>query len=536
MAGAGVFPKSDGDIIYQADYNAIQTVIAGVVNTYYGNAISSVQITGNPIIRAWHLDDLRTDINKAYKHITGSNSTITDVSVGDTITNEVWNDYKTAADYCETNKATVYAATQLATSVDSDSMTVPWNGSHKWEVQYSWSTAQQADYFFNAGGKFVIDVSGANSSGSSKDDDWQNNILNAIPTQTYAKSNWDSSVDIDVYEYGNVTQYTENYCRIQVTRAGSTIIVRVFVNDADTGDQTGIGPAVDENVTTDVNASITMYYSVDAITVNNPTPTTLDTFGSVTIVTVSADVLVVAGGGAGGSGWPDNIGGGGGGGGGGGVNTGTVTLEQGQTYTVTVGAGGTNIPYPTGGAGGTGGSSSFLGISATGGNGGITLGGGYGGYGGGSGGPNGSSGGAAYANGGSSGLGGGGGSGGVDDQNNSTVGGDGYVWSISGETFAGGGGGGGDYSYGAAGGAGGGGHGGSGLDAVTQGTDGPGGGGGGGSSTGGGSWGAGADGGDGVVIISYVNATQLFTGGSSTYNVGTRWFHRYELSGTWSLS
>jgi hypothetical protein len=279
MAGEGVFPKSDGDIIYQADHNAIQSVIAGVVNTYYGNALSSSQLSGKPTIQALHMDKLRLDINKAYKHITGANSTINNVSVGSTITNEDWNAYKTAADYCETNKATV-ASGQLSSSVVSDTMTSNWNGSHSFVVQYAWPTATEANYFFNAGGYFNIDVAGSNSSGSSKDDDWQNNILNAISTQIYTKTQWDSATNIDVYEYGNVTQYTENYCRILVQKVGSTVVVTVTVNDADTGDQTGIGAAVDEDVTVDVGASITLYKSIDAITVTDPTVTVTGTFVS----------------------------------------------------------------------------------------------------------------------------------------------------------------------------------------------------------------------------------------------------------------
>jgi hypothetical protein len=277
MAGEGVFPKSDGDIIYQADHNAIQSVIAGVVNTYYGNALSSSQLSGKPTIQALHMDNLRLDINKAYKHITGADSTINDLNVGNTITNEDWNAYKTAADYCETNKATVNGG-QLSSSVVTNSMTSDWNGSHTWQVQYAWSTAAEANYFFNAGGSFNVDVAGSNSSGSSKDNDWQDNILNAIAPQFYSKTQWDSATDIDVYEYGNVTQYAENYCRIYVQKVGSTVVVTVTVNDADAGDQTGIGAAVDENVSVDVGASITLYKSIDAITVTAPTVTVLSNF------------------------------------------------------------------------------------------------------------------------------------------------------------------------------------------------------------------------------------------------------------------
>jgi hypothetical protein len=273
MAGAGVFPKVTGDTIFFQDYNAIKSVIDGVVSTYYGNAITSSAVSQGTTISAAQMDLLRADINKAYTHITGSNSAINDLALGGVIFKDDWNAYKTAADYCETNKDTVFAATQLGNAVVSTSLTAAWNGSHTWTYTFTWGSVADANYYFNSGGYFVVDVSGANSSGSSKDNDWQNNILNAIATQTYANAQWDAGTTISVTEYGNVTQYLENYCQITITKTSTTVLtISVILNDADVGDQTGIGAAVDESVTTDAAASITRYFSQDAITSPAVTP------------------------------------------------------------------------------------------------------------------------------------------------------------------------------------------------------------------------------------------------------------------------
>ncbi len=274
MAGAGEFPKTanNTDVIYQADYNTIQSVIAGVVSTYYGNAISSSQLSGNPVVAASHWDNLRVDINKAYKHITNANSTINDVAAGGLINAVDANAYKVAADYCETNKDTV-SASQLASAVNSTSLTDPWQGSHQWTYTYTWPSADAANYWFNAGGYFSVDVSGDGSSGSSKDNDWQDNILNAIPTQTYGNTRWDTGNNIDVIENGNVSQYAENYARILIVKTSPTVLtITVIISDEDAGDQTGTGAAVDETVGTNAYASITRYYSIDAITVTDPVP------------------------------------------------------------------------------------------------------------------------------------------------------------------------------------------------------------------------------------------------------------------------
>lgn len=542
MASAGSFPKtSTVDIIYQLDYNTIQSTIAGVLSTYYGQTPASAQISANPLVNDNEWDNLRIDINKCYKHITGADSSIANVAEGNLIYAADVNAYKTAADYCDTNKTTVNAA-QLTSTVDSNSMTVAWNGIRTYKMTYTWTSAAAATAWFNLGGYFVVDVSGSNAV-SAKDIDWRDNILNAIPTQTYTRSNWVTPTNIDVYEYGNNSKYSENYARIVCTKVSDTQLdISVIISDADVGDQTGTGPAVDENVDTDVYASVTRYSSYDAIVA--PSISAVPVTGFETTTPVTVDLLIVGGGGAGGSGWPDNIGGGGAGGGGGGFTIVNTTLQAGLSYPVVVGAGGVNIPYPTAGYGGSGGDSSIAGYIAYGGEGGRTQGGGYSAIGGqgGTGSPNGityypgGAGGAYHSAGlagGSSGCyGGGGGGGGVDDANNTAgVGGDGLGWTINGQTYGGGGGGGGDYSLGAAGGVGGGGHGGSGNDVVTAGTANTGGGGGGGSSTGGGSWGAGANGGSGVVIVSYVSGTQLFSGGAVTTS-GGRYFHTFTTSGT----
>lgn len=273
MAGAGVFPKVAGDIIYYQDYNAIKSVIDGVVSTYYGNAVTSSAVSQGTVISAAQMDLLRADINKAYTHITGGNSAINDLAATGIIYKDDWNAYKTAADYCETNKNTVFAATQLGSAALSTSLTAAWNGAHTWTYTFTWPDAASANYYFNAGGYFVVDVSGSNSAGSSKDNDWQNNILNAIATQTYGNTQWDAGTNISVTEYGNVTQYLENYCQINITKSSTTVLsISVILNDADVGDQTGIGAAQDENVNTDAAASITRYFSQSAITVTSPTP------------------------------------------------------------------------------------------------------------------------------------------------------------------------------------------------------------------------------------------------------------------------
>ncbi len=301
-------------------------------------------------------------------------------------------------------------------------------------------------------------------------------------------------------------------------------------------------------------------WTIDARSVGNAPP--------------SVEYLVVAGGGGGGGG--SNAGGytGGGGGGAGGFRTGTLNIDEGTSYTVTVGAGGAAGSAGTFGSNGS--SSVFSSITSNGGgrgsNGaGIAYdasgggGGGAGGSGGGSGyrftvggaGTPGQGNNGGYAGTGEEGSGGGGGAGAVGGNGSTSPaqytggnGGNGTASSITGSsvTYAGGGGAGGlgDGGYngrGGTGGTGGGGTGGGNNGTYTSpggnataGTTNLGGGGGGGTRNVGGNTPAlGAAGGSGVVIIRYADtfpAATTTTGSPEVTTAGGFRIYRWTSSGS----
>ena len=264
------------------------------------------------------------------------------------------------------------------------------------------------------------------------------------------------------------------------------------------------------------------------------------------------DYLVVAGGAGGGGG----AAGSGGGGGAGGLRSGATSLIVDKPYTVTVGAAGAGGAAGTAGVSGS--NSSVGSISATGGGR-----GGYsssqtasaGGSGGGGGDGNSPQSGAAgnagsyspvegYAGGNQAGSsnnwggGGGGGSSAIGTNGGTNVGGDGGDGASSSITgaavdYAGGGGGGtwNSGSSGSTGGDGGGGAGGQGASVAGSNATGYGSGGGGAGQDG-----TGGDGSDGIVIISYISASALATGGTiTTYTNGdTYQVHTFTSSGTFT--
>jgi hypothetical protein len=76
MANAGEFPKVDGDIIYRDDYNLVRQSVENTLSGFWGSTFTAPALAGNPTITAAGVQLLINDINKAYTHITGSNSTL----------------------------------------------------------------------------------------------------------------------------------------------------------------------------------------------------------------------------------------------------------------------------------------------------------------------------------------------------------------------------------------------------------------------------------------------------------------------------
>ena len=268
MAGSGVFPKSQNDKIYSGDYNAIRSVAGGVVESFYGNPMSSNNVTKEKITAA-QMGSLRYDINRAYKHITGVNGIGSVLARGNKVTATNFNSYKNTADYCETNKLLV-DPTQLATTVYSNNFTSTWTGIHVWQTVFTWSTNAKATYFFNAGGYFEVGTNGTNSTGSTQDKLWHH-LLNTMPLQTYTRNNWIYNIDINrkyhgggYYGYGYGYGYASDYIRTQVQKiAANQLMVTITLH------------AHLSNINTDAYGAITEYCSVDAIIEESPARTTV---------------------------------------------------------------------------------------------------------------------------------------------------------------------------------------------------------------------------------------------------------------------
>ena len=272
MAGSGVFPKTSSgsggtDLIYKNDYNTIQTAVAAVKTTYYGVACTSSQLGSGttiiPNITEWN--NLRADINSCVKHITGSDSAIASRTSGQVISATNTNAYKTAAEYIETNKNTVYSSTQLSFmgAQDSSTRSTGWNSAITYAVRVNFSSAAEAGYFFNTGGSFSLYTTATGGSGGTKNTNWKT-AIDSVGAYTYTRADYAAGNKSNTY---NVTSYSSSVLTVSVVKESATsLLFTAYFNDA-----TGGNP--DEQVDLTITSALSYYKSVDAIV--SPVPSAI---------------------------------------------------------------------------------------------------------------------------------------------------------------------------------------------------------------------------------------------------------------------
>jgi hypothetical protein len=280
------------------EYNAVRTKVKGIVETGtgdkgYGGTMSSSDVQKGDMITELQFDNLRGDIDKAVRHQTGLVSALTNVSSGTVIYWATLVSYDLKADEITTNRDNVYTGATTGSYVKqldvvnggSTTLSSGWgvNASNQTKGTQSYNitftTSDKARYFFNSGGYLKLTFS-RNSPGSpnTKTVGWQG-IIDNMQTQafTFDKTKYRQGVagTTTVWSYtknDTTNPYQENYGYMRFKYVDSTTIgVSIQLIDVDTGDQTGIGPAVDETVGIDITAGLEYRKSIDQFVAETPT-------------------------------------------------------------------------------------------------------------------------------------------------------------------------------------------------------------------------------------------------------------------------
>lgn len=326
---------SAGNSIQEDDYNAIVTTIntvmgQGTGNTGYGQNTGLVHVAAGANVTAAQVEALRTQINLAVNHQTGSNSSVPQFYSGNIIgadasntgtdntvtrsstdtfsidnpdTNKGFNDLETAANGASTDRDS-HGGTSLSTTTVYNYGTADLSFTSNWQrlqavvradfaggydasnangTTTTTSVADHIRHFFNAGGSLSINARVENNSGA-KSNDW-NTIIEAVSnvivsadevtsssgTTSLSQRELTTTYQEIMTKSGSSGVYAENEYHIDARLNGNGLQFRIRFDDNDTGDQTGSGGPVDESVNGDVQIRIRTIAPTSGIIVAAPT-------------------------------------------------------------------------------------------------------------------------------------------------------------------------------------------------------------------------------------------------------------------------
>ena len=281
--------------IMASEYNAVQTKVNNIVgsgsgNKGYGGSMTSSAVAAGNLITEAQFDNLRSDIDKAVRHQTGLLSSLTNVSQGNVIYWATLLSYDLKADEITANSDTVYTGATVGSFVSqvsvinggSTTLSAGWGNNAANQrfgeqiYQVTFTTADKARQFFNSGGYLRITLS-QTGTGNTKSTGWIG-IVNNMAAQafTFDKTNYRQGVAGSPITWGytrfdTTNPYTENYGYMRFTYVNATTIgVLVQMVDNDAGDQSGLGPAVDEAVAINITAGLEYRKSIDQFVAETP--------------------------------------------------------------------------------------------------------------------------------------------------------------------------------------------------------------------------------------------------------------------------
>jgi len=269
------------DIITAATYNTLQSRIANIVgngfaDSGYGQALSSSQVSTHAIVTALDMDNLRSDVNKARVHQTGSASTLGDIAVHDVIaadtsggvTTKGINDYSAEISSAENDKFLCDATQASVEAAISSTRTQQWNGTITHTFTATFASENARRYFFNAGGEIRFQAQLSNGNGA-KDADWAT-MLNNMGTIKFAYGSTTATGSGTPTAIGNYqltssfqTVFTKNGSSVYAenayvvkarSQATNQIEFKIEFQDNDVGEPPPI--PIDENVTGTITSSI----------------------------------------------------------------------------------------------------------------------------------------------------------------------------------------------------------------------------------------------------------------------------------------
>ena len=271
-----------GTKITAADYNAIQTKISDVMTTGtgtygYGQAINSGQVSTSLTATVTQWNNLRADLLRARQHQTGidESSNLTVATTSTKIIETIRAQYDTYADTVVSNR-TVVPPTGQGSRITLSALTrnSSWNTSITHTVTLTFNSANEARWYFNAGGKVEFSASIPNGTTGTKNNSWYVLLTNMgtisfLLASTFASgsgtgssigySSLTSSNQLVFQKTTEAPTYNPNAYNIYA-RYGSSAAQVIFTIQFNDSYAPG-GYGIDEYVTGIVSSTVQGYYA-----------------------------------------------------------------------------------------------------------------------------------------------------------------------------------------------------------------------------------------------------------------------------------
>jgi hypothetical protein len=263
-----------GQLITEAEYTTLRGGVILVMGTPtgtgtgaagYNQTVTAPAVNPGDKISAAQWNSLKADVDKAYTHQVGSapNPAIVTVNSDSGITKTIHDAMETVVNYIKLpgNRFNLGAGQFTTVSASSRAKT-NWNGTQTHDVTFTWASANAAKAFFNAGGKLTFTSSLSYTGSEAKTIDWRTMMdpgtitMNHIDvtksgangTITNSSGYYDLAGEVEIMNRNGANPYSENRYKIFASAITNGVRIRMQYQDNDVGDQTGVGPAVDENV------------------------------------------------------------------------------------------------------------------------------------------------------------------------------------------------------------------------------------------------------------------------------------------------
>lgn len=236
-----------GETILATDYNAIRNKIidvmgAGSASFGYGQSIVSSAVSNSERVTKAQWDNLRFDIINARVHQTGELPSIVQVTTTEPIRYSAASpnyQYSIIADTARNERFNLGTGQFAITPAASRTTTATWSASQSITLTVNFSTAQQARYFFNSGGKIRFSSSRTGGSSTQQNQAWSNLLSSAgtsdfganAPTVSFYNL---TNIPQTCFTYSATSPYSSNnyrisaYCNV-VNNIGGTATQITFV-------------------------------------------------------------------------------------------------------------------------------------------------------------------------------------------------------------------------------------------------------------------------------------------------------------------